>query len=135
MSLGTQTQAYAATEKIVADIEYARNMAITRGGTYSVRFDTTNESYQIEDPNGSVIEHPINKVDYIVDLANHTDLNQVDIVSASFDSTSVLKFDYLGSPYDGTGNPLTSGSIVVHSDAVTQTISVEPMTGVLSVSN
>lgn len=135
MSQGTLTQAYAAAEMVYADMEYARSLAMTRGGSYSVQFDTANESYQIQDPNGDVVVHPVNKRDYVVDFANHRDLGQVDIVSASFDSTSSVRFDYLGSPYNGTGSALNSGSVVIRSDAVQRTVSVEPVTGIISVSD
>ena len=73
--------------------------------------------------------------DYVVDFSADSRLDQVDLSSVSFDATSTVKFDYLGSPYNGNDNPLNSGSVVVTVGSVSKTISVEPVTGIVSVSN
>jgi len=122
---------------IAADLEYAKNMAITRGQNYSVIFDVTAESYRIEDQSGNVVSHPVKKgFDYVVDFKNDSRLNRVDITSVQFDpgAGNTITFDYLGSPYSGTG-PLNSGSIAISADGTTATIRVEPVTGYISITN
>jgi Tfp pilus assembly protein FimT len=127
-------QLRSAANMIVADLEYAKSMAITRAQDFSVVFDCSQESYWIENPDG-VIAHPVKKgFNYVVDLSNEA-LDKVDIVSADFDSTSTVKFDYLGSPYNGSNGPLNSGIIILQAGGATITIAVEPVTGFISITN
>jgi prepilin-type N-terminal cleavage/methylation domain-containing protein len=123
-----------AANMIAADLEYAKSMAISRSQSFSVVFDKTAESYRVHDQNGNVIAHPIKKgFDYIIDFRADSRLNKVDIVDVDFDSTSEVKFDYLGSPYDGSGNPLNSGIISLQARGTTATVRVEPVTGFISI--
>ena len=134
MSSAGSVQLRAAANMIAADLEYAKSMAISRQKTYTVVFDEAAESYQIEDANG-VIDHPVKKrFQYIVNFSNDKRLDKVDIVDAYFDATSEIKFDYLGSPYNGSNNPLNSGTINLQAGGTTTTISVEPITGFISIS-
>ncbi|MCJ7728715.1 MAG: hypothetical protein MUO27_02370, partial [Sedimentisphaerales bacterium] len=117
------------------DLEYAKSMAITRTQDYSVVFDSSNESYQIESPDGTVIPHPVKKgFNYIVDLPS-MGLDKVNIVNAGFDSASTVKFDYLGSPHNASDGPLGSGVITLRAGTATITISVEPVTGFVSIAD
>lgn len=128
-------QVRSAANTIAADMEYARSMAISRQQYYSVVFSTANDSYEVHDENGDVIAHPVKKgFDYVMDFPNEARLSRVDISAASFNATSEIKFDYLGSPLDGGGSPLNSGAITVQADATTLTINVEPVTGFISIS-
>jgi prepilin-type N-terminal cleavage/methylation domain-containing protein len=120
---------HSAVNVIAADLEYAKSMAIGRQKIYSVIFDKTNETYRIEDPNG-VIPHPVKKgFQYFVDFSSDNRLSGVDIFDVSFDTTSEVKFDYLGSPLNGNGNPLNSGVITLKAADITSTVTVEPVTG------
>jgi len=49
MSSASSMQIRSATNLIMADLEYAKSMAITRGQNYSVVFDPSADSYQIEE--------------------------------------------------------------------------------------
>lgn len=125
-------QMRSAANMIAADMEYARSLAISRGQNFSVVFDKNTESYRIEDQDGTVISHPVKKrFDYIVDFTK--ELNKVDVVDADFDGTSEIKFDYLGSPYNGAGNPLNSGTVSLQAGSAGVTVSVEPVTGFISI--
>lgn len=127
-------QIRSAANMIAADLEYAKSLAISKGQNFSVVFDKNTDSYRIEDKDGNVVPHPVKKgFDYIIDLRKH--LDKVDIVDVSFDATSEIKFDYLGSPYNGNGNPLANGLVSLQADASTAAVSVEPVTGFISVSN
>ncbi len=129
-------QIRAAANMLAADLEYAKSMAISTGQAHSVVFSKTNETYQIEDPNGNVIDHPVNKgFSYVVDFRSNGRLNRVDIVDANFDLTSRVVFDYLGSPFNGSNNPLNNGVVTLQAGGVTKTVSVEPVTGFISISD
>jgi prepilin-type N-terminal cleavage/methylation domain-containing protein len=137
-SAGTM-QLRAAVNVVAADLEYAESMSISRGQKYAVVFDKATESYRVTDESGATIPHPIKKgFLYTVDFRDDGRLDQVDIVDVSFDGAAAVSFDYLGSPYSGTGGsaaPLNSGVITLRAGSVTRTVNVEPVTGYISVSN
>jgi len=136
MSSAASMQIRAASGMVAADLEYAKSMAISHGQRYSVVFNAANETYEIRDPNNNVIPHPV-KVgfDYVTDFANDSRLNRVDIVSANFDGTNTVKFDYLGSPFNGGDGDLNSGTIALQAAGASKTVAVEPVTGFISVSD
>ncbi len=134
MSSAASVQIRSAANMLTADLEYAKSMAISRAQYFSVVFDKNTESYWIEDQNGTVIPHPVKKgFDYVIDFQNDSRLNKVDIVDVDFDATSEVKFDYLGSPYNGSSTPLNSGVISLQAGATTTTVTVEPVTGFVSI--
>ena len=136
VSSADSLQVSSAANTISADIEYAKSMAIKTGRTFSVVFDSSTESYRIEDQDDNVIEHPVKKgFDYIVDFRAESRLDKVNIVSADFDSTSEVKFDYLGSPYNGGDVTLNSGLVTLSAGSSTATVSVEPVTGFIVISD
>ncbi len=136
MTSAASMQIRSAANMITADLEYAKSMAISRGQKFSVVFDKAAESYRIEDKDGAVISHPVKKgFDYVIDFRNDSRLDKVDIVDVDFDATSEVKFDYLGSPYNGNGTPLNSGVISLQAGGTTSTVTVEPVTGFISVAD
>ncbi len=127
-------QVRSAAQMVAADLEYAKSMSISRGQSYSVVFDEGDESYRILDQDSNLIKHPVKKgFDYIVAFSGDSRLSKVDLVDADFDGTEVVKFDYLGSPYDGDNNPLNSGSITLQAGLTTLTVTVEAVTGFITV--
>jgi len=133
MSSAGSLQVRSAANMIASDLEYAKSMAISRGRSYSVVFDKDAESYQIEDENG-VIAHPVRKgFNYVVNFASRG-LDKVDIVNASFNSTSVVKFNFLGSPLDENNGPLNNKGVVsLAAGSVLVTVEVEPVTGFITI--
>ncbi|MFA5239932.1 MAG: GspH/FimT family pseudopilin [Phycisphaerae bacterium] len=130
-------QIRSAANMIAADLEYAKSMAIGRQKNYSVVFNPAGGYYEVHDPNG-IIEHPVKKgFDYKVDFSSNSRLNNVVIDSADFDSSNTITFDYLGSPYSGSGisNPLNGGTISIRAGNFTMNINVEPVTGFISITN
>lgn len=134
-------QLRAAVTMVAADLEYAKSMSISRGQRYSVVFDSGTESYRITDPNGTTIKHPVKgpTFDYAVDFRSDSRLSGVDIVSAGFDGVSTVAFDYLGIPYSvpGVGSPtalLSAGVIRLRAGGIEKTVSVEPVTGYITIS-
>ncbi|MHC4459883.1 MAG: GspH/FimT family pseudopilin [Planctomycetota bacterium] len=133
MTSAASMQIRSAANMISADLEYAKSMAISRGQNFSVVFDKTTESYSIKDQDSVIISHPVKKgFDYTIDFRDGR-LNKVDIVDADFDTTSEIKFDYLGSPWNGDNDPLNSGVISLQAGGTTTTITVEPVTGFISI--
>jgi len=136
MTSAASVQIRSAANMIMADLEYAKSMSISRGQRYSVVFDKAAESYRIEDQDGAVISHPVKKgFDYVVDFRNDGRLDKVDIVDVDFDTTSEVKFDYLGSPYNGNGTALNSGVISLEARGTTATVTVEPVTAFISIAD
>ena len=133
-------QIRSASNMIAADLEYAKSMAISRGQNFSVVFDAATESYRIENQDGSVIAHPVKKgFDYEVNFSTDSSLDKVDIVNVAFDpgSNSTITFGYLGSPYRGAGSstPLNNGAISLQAGGTTATVTIEPVTGFISISD
>jgi prepilin-type N-terminal cleavage/methylation domain-containing protein len=130
----------AAADVLAADLEYAKSMAMSRGQSYSVVFDIDAETYSIKDQGGAVIDHPIKKgFTYVVDFANDPRFAQVNIESVNFDSTSEIKFDYLGTPRVVAGGVevdlVNPGVITLTRGSMTWTVSIEPVTGVITKNN
>jgi prepilin-type N-terminal cleavage/methylation domain-containing protein len=127
MSSASSVQIRSAASMIAADLEYAKSMAISRGQNYSVRFDQNADSYQLEDQDNNVIQHPVKKgFDYLVDFGNDTRLNRVDITGANFSGNPDVEFDSMGSPDSG-------GTVSLQAGGTTVTIMVEPITGYISI--
>jgi len=126
MSSAASLQIRSAANMITADLEYAKSMAISRGQDFSVVFDENTESYRIEDQDGVVIQHPVKKgFDYEINFQNDGRLSKVDITNVSFAGSKVT-FDCLGSPDNG-------GTVILQADGTTKTITVEPVTGFISI--
>jgi prepilin-type N-terminal cleavage/methylation domain-containing protein len=135
VSNAADIQVRAAANRIAADIDYAKSMAITHQRSYSVVFDLANESYDIRvEPAGSgdVIDHPVNPGAFVVDFSTDANLSRVS------DTSKAITFDYLGSPYHGTsaaaGNSLNTGQITLQADNFTLVVNVEPVTGYVTIS-
>ena len=101
-----------AANKLMSDIRYAQQLAISGQVSCGVSFDPSGDSYFVyvgdvstkaEDPfsQGSDLE-----VDYDIDNA----YNGVDLSSTNFGDK--ISFDYLGIPYDSDGTILGSTGIV-----------------------
>ena len=135
MSSAGSVQIRSAANMVAADLEYAKSMAIARGQNFSVVFDKDTDSYSIKDKTGNVIAHPVKKgSNYVIGLRDKG-LDKVDITDVDFDGTSTVKFDYLGSPRNAAGNPLGSGVITLRAGGATIRITVEPVTGFISIEN
>jgi len=127
----------AAADRVAADLEYAKSMAVTRGQSYSVAFNINTETYSVKDQGGTVLGHPIKGgSDYAVNFAQDSRFAGVEIESVDFDSTSEIKFDYLGSPQAADGDDLVDrGEIILSYGSVTRAVFIEPVTGVITTDN
>ena len=127
MSSAASLQIRSAANMISADLEYARSIAISMGQNYKVVFDTAADSYKIVDPLGATIQHPVKKgFPYVIDFQNESRLSRVDITIAEFNGDQTVVFDCLGSPDSG-------GTVILQADGTTKTVTVEPVTGFISI--
>ena len=131
-------QVRSAANLLASDLEYAKNMSVSRGQNYSVVF-LNSVSYKVCDQGGTTITHPVDKKPYVVDFGEDDRLDKVTISSVNImpGSTDTITFDYLGSPYSGTGttNPLNSGQITLNVVGVTKNVVVEPVTGYIKITD
>lgn len=128
-------QLQSAANVLSADLEYAKSLAITRQRSYSVIFNVGNNSYEIHDSDG-VVAHPMRpSQNFSFDFDADSRLNRVEITDADIDGVATITFDYLGSPYSGSGTttPLNSGVVTLQADTITMTVNVEPVTGYITV--
>ena len=128
MSSAGDIQLRSAANKLAADLEYAKSMAISRGQTYTVVFDTTEDSYQIEDSSDTVITHPVRKGNYIEQFGGTSTLSKVRISNANFNGGPSVTFESIGSPDNGGAVTLTAGNDTI-------IVNVEAVTGYISISN
>ena len=126
-------QLESATSMIAADLEYAKSLAITRQQQYGILFDTASDSYRLVDQDGNVITNPVTTKPYIVDFRNEGRLKNVDLAQADFDGTATIRFDYLGSPYNGNDTAMNSGTIRLQVSSGAVEIKVEPVTGYVTI--
>ena len=128
MGSAASVQIRSAGNMIAADLEYAKSLAISKGQNFWVVFDEGAESYSIVDQDGNTISHPVKKgFDYVIDFQDEG-LGRVEIADADFDGASQVQFDYLGSPDNG-------GTVHLQAGDMSATVSVEPVTGYITVGN
>ena len=133
-------QVRSAADKIAADLDYAKGLAITRQKCYTVKFFPVEEEYQVQDDKGNRIEHPLRPGDDFVekfgDGSRNLRLGRVDIVATTLNDNAVT-FDYLGTPYSGTGTSTRlnndAGTITLKADAFELDVTIEPLTGYISI--
>jgi prepilin-type N-terminal cleavage/methylation domain-containing protein len=134
-SSAADIQVRAAANRIAADLDYARGLAITRQKQYSVVFDCANEIYEIRDTAAdTVITNPLDNRPFTVDLKTDSRVGGVKIDSTNF-TTNNVAFDYLGTPLEDTAQLDEPGIITLESrdGSFSLTVRVEPMTGYVTI--
>ena len=131
-------QARSAAEQILAAITYAQCRTIATQSSLQVVFDATGNSFEVQDETGTPVRlFESDDADYQVTFCQDSGLGGVGLTSASFDGSATLWFDRLGGPHGGTitGTPgtMNQGSVVVTAGAESLTITVQPITGEVSV--
>jgi prepilin-type N-terminal cleavage/methylation domain-containing protein len=139
-SSAADIQVRATANRIAADLDYARGLAITRQKNFWVEFDDASESYELWWNNPAsgtdeIFTNPLTNADFIVDLANDSRTGGVNIDSADFDGETAITFDYLGTPYVAGGPLIAQGVITLKSrdGSFSLTVTVEPMTGCVTI--
>lgn len=142
LSSAADMKVRAAANRIAADLDYAKGLAVTHQKGYAVVFDTANESYDIRvEPYGSgnIIANPVRPGSlYVVSFPSDSNFSQVKIDTVVFNSPTnhTIAFDYLGSPYCGTiasANALNSGRITLQAGDFSIYVDIEPMTGYITI--
>jgi prepilin-type N-terminal cleavage/methylation domain-containing protein len=105
-----------AIRKIADDIRYCREEAIATRKRCRIQFNTGNNSYTVY-LDGTVMPHPVNQGNFVVDLGSDITLTSV---SFTGDSLSFNKF----------GNPAEGGTITLNGSRY---ITVESETGTLDI--
>jgi prepilin-type N-terminal cleavage/methylation domain-containing protein len=125
MSSAGTLQLRAAADMVAADMEYAKSMSISTQQNYTVVFDTTTDSYQIQNASG-VINDPVKLgAQYIRSFPSDERLSKVDIASAVFGAGSSVTFD--------RGDPTnTAGTVILQAGGVSAAIAVAAVTGYIS---
>jgi Tfp pilus assembly protein FimT len=138
-------QARAAANRIAADLDYAKGLAVTHQKPFCVVFDTVNESYTVQGYNTGTgtfetIDNPVRAgSQYVVNFKTDSNFSRVNIATVVFNSptTHTITFDYLGSPFAGattdSANALNSGRVTLQAEDFTVYVDVEPMTGYVTI--
>ena len=118
-------EAMSAARIIASDLQYAQNVAVTSQTQVAVAFNLASDSYELSNTSGP-LKHPMTNADYLVDMRSQHGFEQLDIVSVSFEGSTTVTFDELGSPDNG-------GSITVRGGSEVYRIDVSPVTGTVTV--
>lgn len=118
-----------AMKKVLADIRYVQQLAISRHESYNIIFNTADETYEVlRAADNSYATNPFSRGSFIVNFTSDPQYNGINIVSASFGQT--LQFDWQGIPRDASGTALSEEeNIVFSSQGNTMTIYITPNTG------
>jgi prepilin-type N-terminal cleavage/methylation domain-containing protein len=95
-----------AVKKVVSDIRYVQQMALSRNTNTRIVFNITNDTYkaQEENPRNSgnwqYIKNPFTRTDLVVNFQTDPQHGGLDIVSNSF-TNNTLQFNWEGTPQAG----------------------------------
>lgn len=130
-------QVTSAARQIASTLMYAQTASISTQDQYQVVFDTGSNSFEVQDSLGAVIVDPVVGNPYQIEYPNDKRTRNVSIETVNFDGSSIVWFDRLGAPYGGAISasppPLSTGQVVVQVKDKTMTISVEPVTGRITI--
>ncbi len=118
-----------AMKKVISDIRYVQQLAISRHESYNIIFNTAGETYEVRRASdNSYAVNPFSRGNFIINFTTDPQYNGINIVSANFGAT--LQFDWRGIPRNGAGAPLSGeGSISFSYQGNTIVIYVTPDTG------
>ena len=147
MSGAADMQVRSAANRLAADLDYAKNMAITHQRSFTVVFDksaTVANGYKIQRRDAAstlaTILNPVSQRDFDVRFNAERSLSRVQIITVALTPTGTpdaITFDYLGTPYCGdtidAANRLISGCITLAADGAGLKVVVEPMTGYITI--
>lgn len=113
------------SKKLVSDIRYAQQLAMTSGQRCGVAFDISGNSYTLfSGTPSSPATNPITQTSYVVQYGSGS-YSDVNLLSANFNSTATLYFDTQGRPLDSGGTALSSNGTVLLNGSVTITVNQE----------
>ena len=118
-----------AANKMVFDVRYAQQLALSRHTTCGVSLDPTNDTYfvYIGDTSTKAID-PHMRSEFLVDYTASGEYSGIDLVSTNFGDQ--ISFDNVGTPYDSAPTALSNqGIITLQTGSYSRTITIEPNTG------
>ena len=117
-------------DKIVSDIKYAQNLAMSLHEEVVLDFDAANNKYEVKHSDGTLFKDPFTGEDFVVDFNSASPFKGVSLDSVNFNSKNELHFDTLGRPQDKDGHNLSSqGEIDISYKGYTKKVIVYPNTG------
>ena len=121
------SQLKSAGQRIVADLQFARNQAKTKSDLVTVQFLTSPDRYVI-----SGVNHPDRKAgDYIVEISEICP--SYSAITPSFDGETSFQFTHLSTAQVGSpATNLSSGSIVLAVGSDSIQINIDPVSGQVS---
>jgi prepilin-type N-terminal cleavage/methylation domain-containing protein len=130
-SQGLKVEAVA--HKLMLDLRYAQQLAISRQVRAGVSFNPTANSYFIYIGTTSAIaKDPHTAGQYIVNYNTQTEYSGIALVNTNFGD--LISFDSLGRPYNSSGALLaSSGTVTLQEGTTTALVTIEPNTGQIKV--
>ena len=125
LSSGKDFQALSAARMLMADLQYAQDLAVTQQGDVTVTFDADADSYTLSNASGPLV-HPMTKADYTVAFGAMHGFQSVRLAAVFGGTDSQVTFDVTGSPDQG-------GTITLLAGSHQYTLTVEEGTGLVNV--
>lgn len=131
----SEMQLKSAADKLAADIEYAKSLAVTTQKVHRVTFNVNAKSYDIRDMStNTIVTDPVRKAPFTVAYPTDARLSSVTLQSATFGGGASIQFDATGTPQNSGGTALSAnGTVVLAAKGQTFTIVVAPVTGYVSI--
>ncbi|MFH1398049.1 MAG: GspH/FimT family pseudopilin [Candidatus Omnitrophota bacterium] len=123
---------HGAVKKVISDIRYAQQLAISSHSDYRVNF--SGNSYNVRwVTDGAYAISPFTRGNLAIDFNTDQQYKGITISNPSFAGTTDLRFNWQGNPLGGTGGDLiTPGQVTFSYQGNSLTIYVEPGTGKVS---
>ncbi len=115
----------AATRKVVSDIQYAQDLAMTTGNHVEMKFDVANNSYQLFWSDGTPIPNIMGSGNFVVQYGTGS-FPHVTITATNLNE-GILMFDAIGQPYSNTAL-IASNQMAVEINAQKQ-VFITPYSG------
>ena len=94
------TEVSAATRKVISDIQYAQDLAMTTGNHVKIQFDVQNNSYQLVWGDGTPIPNIMGSGNFVVQYGTGSFPHVV--LTGTGLNEGILAFDAIGQPYSNT---------------------------------
>jgi prepilin-type N-terminal cleavage/methylation domain-containing protein len=122
-----------ASNKLMSDLRYAQQLAISRQVYCGASFNISGNSYFVYIGTTSTkATDPYSGGDLSVDYDTASEYKGVALSSTNFGDR--IYFDYMGRPYDNSDVLLSSqGAVILHLGSYSNTVQIEPNTGQVKV--
>ncbi len=129
VSIPTSPKLSGVANKLMFDLRYAQQLAISRGGTSGVSFDPFNNSYFVYiGDTATIATDPHTHQDLSIDY--DTDRDYAGVVLSNTNFGDRISFNYLGAPFDSNDTALSiPGAVTLQYGSNTQDVTIETDTG------